>query len=123
MHLVPVRPSFPRAFSRVRNPLASRHPSTDNENRSQKAHAESAAMTPALANPLADLNPGQEARIVAIHGAEALHQRLAAMGFRIGKPVQMMRRAAFNGPLHVRIGSTDVIIRNTDARCVELAAA
>lgn len=105
------------------NPLASVLRFADNENRSQKLVAESAIMKPVLANPLAELGPGKEARIVAIHGAEALHQRLVAMGFRIGKPVRMVRRAAFNGPLHVRLGSTDVIIRNIDARCVELAAA
>ena len=97
------------------NPLASLLRFADNENCSQKG----VAMKPALAS----LAPGQEARIVAIHGAEALHQRLVAMGFRIGKPVQMVRRAAFNGPLHVRLGSTDVIIRNIDASCVELATA
>lgn len=111
------------ALTHAVNPLASLRRFADNENRSQKLIAESAAMKPVLANPLADLGPGQEARIVAIHGAEALHQRLVAMGFRIGKPIRMVRRAAFNGPLHVRLGSTDVIIRNIDARCVELASA
>ena len=43
------------------------------------------------------------------------------MGFRAGKRIQLMRRGAFLGPLHVRIGSTDVIIRRRDARCIEIA--
>lgn len=75
-----------------------------------------------MSRALNHLAPGQEARIVALHAGEALQHRLAALGFRIGKQVLMVRRAAFNGPLHVRIDHTDVIIRRADARCVELCA-
>lgn len=75
-----------------------------------------------MPNSLASLPPGKEAAIVAIHAGEALHHRLAAMGFRIGKHVLLMRRGAFLGPLHVRIGSTDVIIRRRDARLIEIAS-
>ena len=71
---------------------------------------------------LSSLVPGQEATIVAIHADEALHHRLTALGFRIGKPLQLIRRGAFFGPLHVRIGSTDVIIRRRDAGTIEVAA-
>lgn len=74
-----------------------------------------------MPNSLASLAPGGEASIVAVHAEEALHHRLAAMGFRVGKRIQLMRRGAFLGPLHVRIGSTDVIIRQRDARCIEIA--
>lgn len=74
-----------------------------------------------MPNSLASLLPGREASIVAVHAEEALHHRLAAMGFRAGKRIQLMRRGAFLGPLHVRIGSTDVIIRRRDARCIEIA--
>ena len=74
-----------------------------------------------MSNSLASLLPGREASIVAVHAEEALHHRLAAMGFRAGKRIQLMRRGAFLGPLHVRIGSTDVIIRRRDARCIEIA--
>jgi ferrous iron transport protein A len=77
-----------------------------------------AAMSPTLASLL----PGQNASIAAIHAGEALHHRLAAMGFRVGHRVQMMRSGAMNGPLHVRIGSTDIIMRRSDADCVRLAA-
>ncbi len=74
-----------------------------------------------MPNSLASLPPGGEASIVAVHAEEALHHRLTAMGFRVGKRIQLMRRGAFLGPLHVRIGSTDVIIRQRDARCIEIA--
>lgn len=69
---------------------------------------------------LTALQPGSQAAIAAIHAGEALHHRLAALGFRIGKQVQVMRQAAFQGPLHVRVGSTDIIIRRSDAACIEL---
>ena len=71
---------------------------------------------------LTSLLPGQEATIIAIRAEEALHHRLAAMGFRVGRALQLVRRGAFHGPLHVRVGSTDVIIRRSDADAIEIAA-
>lgn len=66
------------------------------------------------------LKPGQTAIIDRIHAEQALSQRLNALGFRAGKQLEVIRQAAFNGPLHVRIGSTDVIIRLQDARAIHL---
>lgn len=66
------------------------------------------------------LKPGQTAIIDRIHAEQALSQRLSALGFRAGKPLEVIRQAAFNGPLHVRIGSTDVIIRLQDAKAIHL---
>ncbi|MCK9199731.1 MAG: FeoA family protein [Gallionella sp.] len=64
---------------------------------------------------LAALHPGDTATIVAIHAEEALHQRLLALGFRSGKQVELIRRAAFSGPLQVRVGTTDVLLRRSEA--------
>jgi ferrous iron transport protein A len=75
----------------------------------------------AMSSTLASLQPGQDASIAAIHAGEALHHRLAAMGFRVGSRVQLMRSGAMNGPLHVRIGSTDIIMRRSDAACVRVS--
>ena len=69
------------------------------------------------------LNPGQHGVIHAIHAEQALHQRLNAMGFRIGKKIELIRRASFNGPLHVRIGATDIILRGIDAQRIQLISA
>jgi ferrous iron transport protein A len=66
------------------------------------------------------LKPGQTAIIDRIHAEQALSQRLSALGFRAGKQLEVIRQAAFNGPLHVRIGSTDVIIRLQDAKAIHL---
>lgn len=64
---------------------------------------------------LASLQPGDTATIVAIHAEQALHQRLLALGFRSGKQVELIRRAAFSGPLQVRVGTTDVLLRRNEA--------
>ncbi len=76
-----------------------------------------------MSRPLTSLAPGEEASIVALHAPEALFHRLTALGFRKGRQVTLLRQAAFHGPLHVRIGSTDVIIRACDAHCIELNSA
>lgn len=64
---------------------------------------------------LTSLQPGDTATIVAIHAEEALHQRLLALGFRSGKQVELIRKAAFSGPLQVRVGTTDVLLRRNEA--------
>lgn len=69
----------------------------------------------APATRLSHLHPGQEATIAAIHAGSEVGLRLAALGFRIGKRLRVMRRGFLSGPLHVRLGTTDVIIRRQDA--------
>lgn len=66
------------------------------------------------------LNPGETGTIQAIQAEQALYQRLNALGFRIGKKIELIRRASFNGPLHVRIGTTDIILRDIEAQRIQL---
>ncbi len=66
-------------------------------------------------NTLASLRPGDNAMIVSIHAEEALHQRLLALGFRNGKQITLIRKANFSGPLQVRIGTTDIMLRRSEA--------
>ncbi len=68
---------------------------------------------PAVA--LSTLVPGEIATIVSIHTEGPLHQRLLAMGFRTGKLIELIRRARFSGPLQVRIGTTDILLRRNEA--------
>jgi ferrous iron transport protein A len=69
---------------------------------------------------LSQLEPGQRAIISAIEAEESLFHRLTALGFRVGKPLSIMRRANFNGPIHVRLGTTDIILRNIDAARIQV---
>ncbi len=72
---------------------------------------------------LASLHPGDTATIVTIHAEEALHQRLQALGFRSGKQIELVRKAAFSGPLQVRIGTTDVLLRRSEAAKITVCKA
>ena len=69
------------------------------------------------------LRPGDTATIVAIHAEEALHQRLLALGFRSGKQVGLIRKASFSGPLQVRIGTTDIMLRRSEAAKITVCLA
>lgn len=69
---------------------------------------------------LASLHPGDTATIVAIHAEEALHQRLQALGFRSGKQIKLIRCASFAGPLQVRVGTTDVLLRRREAEKITI---
>lgn len=70
-----------------------------------------------MSNPLtlAELNPGDNGIIAHLKVDEALYQRLSAMGLRIGRPIRVIRRAALSGPIQVRVGFTDLILRRADA--------
>ncbi len=69
---------------------------------------------------LSKLETGQPAVIAAIEADESLFHRLSALGFRVGKPLSIVRRANFNGPIHVRLGTTDIILRITDATRIQV---
>jgi ferrous iron transport protein A len=69
---------------------------------------------------LITLHPGDIATIVSIHAEEALHQRLLALGFRTGKQIELIRKASFSGPLQVRIGTTDIVLRKSEATKIKV---
>ena len=69
---------------------------------------------------LATLKPGEAATIAAVNTDRALYYRLAALGFRVGKRIEVVRTARFSGPLHVRIGATDIMLRRKDAQQIEV---
>jgi len=64
---------------------------------------------------LTALKPGESATIASVHADRGLSYRFAALGFRVGKRIEVVRFAKFSGPLHVRIGTTDVMLRRKDA--------
>ncbi|HEX5338595.1 MAG TPA: FeoA family protein [Gallionella sp.] len=69
------------------------------------------------------LHPGDIATIVAIQADGALHQRLLALGFRNGKRIELIRKASFSGPLQVRIGTTDILLRRSEAAKITVCRA
>ncbi len=64
------------------------------------------------------LSTGQSARILALDLEEGLCARMHALGLTPGQSITLIRRARFNGPLQVRAGTTDLILRVADARAI-----
>ncbi len=72
---------------------------------------------------LSDLSAGNLATIVSIHAEEVLHQRLLALGFRSGKSLEIIRKAPFSGPVQVRLGTTDIVLRRREAAKIAVCLA
>lgn len=66
------------------------------------------------------LLPDHSAAITAVHATGMARERMAALGLTVGRRVAVLRRAPFGGPLHLRIGPTELMIRRTEARAVVL---
>ena len=78
-------------------------------------------MTPVTSTlTLNRLVPGEYGTILALDASEELYQRMVALGLRIGKSVRLLRRARFGGPLHVRVGTTELMLRRREAHCIRL---
>lgn len=71
---------------------------------------------------LNNLHPGQRMVIEGIEGDESTRQRLYAMGLHRGREIQVIRRARFGGPLQVRVGSVNLILRRREAETVKVAS-
>jgi ferrous iron transport protein A len=69
---------------------------------------------------LSSLAAGQTATVQALHVDSGFQFRLHALGFRTGKTLQVIRSAPFNGPLQLRLGNTDVMLRRQDAHNIEV---
>ena len=67
------------------------------------------------------LAPDHSGSITSVHASGMAAERMAALGLIPGRRVALLRRAPFGGPLHVRIGPTELMIRRVDARAVVLA--
>ncbi len=71
---------------------------------------------------LVDLPTGATATVAALNADQGLRQRLEALGLRPGQGVQVLRRGWWSGPLHVRVGMTELMLRRRDAARVSLTA-
>lgn len=71
---------------------------------------------------VADLKTGQMAivdQVLNMGREQGIVQRLAAMGVVSDRPVQVLRKAQFNGPLHIRVGATtEIAIRPHEAEII-----
>ena len=72
---------------------------------------------------LNQLASGQPAIIEAINASERLRVQMMALGLRVGRRLLVLRRAPMRGPLHLRIGATEIMIRRRDAAGVRVVVA
>lgn len=72
---------------------------------------------------LNQLSPDATGVIEAIHAGQDLRRRLCGLGLRLGIRVRVIRHSPLNGPLQVRVGHTDLILRRTDAANIEVSPA
>jgi ferrous iron transport protein A len=67
------------------------------------------------------LQAGEVAKIASVTADEALKARISGLGLRIGQEVAVIRRARMGGPLQIRVGHTDILMRPEQANLIKLA--
>ena len=67
------------------------------------------------------LMAGEVAKIASVTADEALKARISGLGLRIGQEVAVIRRARMGGPLQIRVGHTDILMRPEQAELINLA--
>ncbi|KAA3650716.1 MAG: ferrous iron transport protein A [Proteobacteria bacterium] len=72
---------------------------------------------------LSELATGRDAKVTALRADHDFAQRLHALGVRIGRSVRIVRRGPLNGPLQLRIGTTDIMLRRAEAALIDTDAA
>ena len=71
---------------------------------------------------LNQLAPEGAGTISAINAGQDMRRRLAGLGMRLGIRVKVIRLSPLNGPMQIRVGSTDLILRRSDAAHIEVEA-
>lgn len=69
---------------------------------------------------LSTLPAGRCGTIVRIDADADLSARMRALGLMPGRRVKVIRRSPFHGPIQVRAGQTDLIIRHREAATIQL---
>lgn len=69
---------------------------------------------------LADVRPRDSFVVVAVRVGKEVGRRLADMGLTEGAEGRVIRRGAFGGPMQLRIGEYDLLLRRDEARGVEV---
>ncbi len=95
---------------------------TENANHYHLIDLKCARVNPVNRTLLSELKIGQAGIIEQLEAEQPFRQRLMALGFRIGKEVCPVRQALFGGPLQVRVGSVNVMLRRNDAALIHVWA-
>ena len=70
---------------------------------------------------LADLAVGDVAVIQNINSDDIQHvRRLQAMGLRLGVEIKVLRKALTGSPIHIKVNTTELAIRQKDAENIHI---
>lgn len=72
---------------------------------------------------LEKLKHGDKATVLAINVEDDLKKRFFALGLKEGAHIEVLRKAKFGGPMHLRVGASELILRLKEASCICLLAA
>ncbi len=61
-------------------------------------------------------------RITGVSASDPLTYRLMEMGLIEGRQVQVLRRAPWGDPMHLRVGDYELSLRATEAALIDVAA-
>jgi ferrous iron transport protein A len=67
---------------------------------------------------LEKLANGESGSVIAINVDGDLKKRFFALGLKEGSHVRVLRRAGLGGPMHLRVGTSELILRVKDASCI-----
>lgn len=63
---------------------------------------------------------GASVKVLALSFDEELSRRINALGIKVGSTLTILRKATFNGPIHIRVGSTELMMRVTQATLIDV---
>lgn len=69
---------------------------------------------------LSELMPGQRFKVLRVVSGGEIGKRLVDLGFVSGAEGEVVRAAFFRGPMQIRLGDYDLIMRRHEARLVDI---
>jgi ferrous iron transport protein A len=76
-----------------------------------------------MAATLAQLKPGQSARVTDVRGDPVLQQRILEMGILPGTDIRLVRVAPLGDPMEFAVLGYNISLRKSEAECVCVEAA
>lgn len=76
-----------------------------------------------MARTLAQLKPGESAKVVDVGGESILQQRILEMGILPGVDVRLIRVAPLGDPMEFEVIGYRLSLRKTEAACVTVEGA
>lgn len=88
---------------------------------SKRVMGDEAAQTGCQLMRLPEVEIGEKASIVAVHGKGAVPKRLMEMGLVPGVSVRVVKSAPFGDPIEIRLRGYSLALRINEAEAVEVA--